>query len=511
MPHPTPTDRPAPRRGTRLRLLVALALLLTTALVAAACGGDGGDGNGNGNGGEGAARMTEADPSDCPLDALDGAAGPVDVTVWHAYVGLTKTTLEELANRFNASQDRVNVTVEAQGTYEELLKKFEDALGDPSTLPDIIVPEDTTTRFMIDSGAVVPASACIAADAEAEVTYDDVIPAVNAAYTVDGILWPAAFSVSTPVLYVNNSILRQAGVETTSYPQTLEELRDVARRIKAANVPGVTEPMVMKVDSWYIEHWLTGDGKTIVNEENGRTGLATESELEQPTTQELFDWLESMVDEGLLKAIPSTASGIDEYLAINNKTSALLIQTSTAITTVAALLEGSVQPAEIGGVDAPTVDRGLDIGVGLVPGIEAAGKGQIGGSGWYMVQTDQPAEIAGSWEFLQYFLQTPNQVDWTVKASYLPVLKSAQDDPTLQADFTGTTKGRWLAIAYQGLQNLDPAFPGPVIGPYKEFRADVRSALDGVMLTGAPTAPAIEQANQRFQQALDTYAQDVGG
>jgi sn-glycerol 3-phosphate transport system substrate-binding protein len=506
MPHPIPTDRPARRRGPRFRLLATLALLLTTALVAA-CGG-------NGNGSEGAdpdPARTEADPAECPLDALDGDAGPVNVTVWHAYVGLTKTTLEELANRFNESQGEVRVTVEAQGTYEELLKKFEDALGDPSTLPDIIVPEDTTTRFMIDSGAIVPASACIAADPEADATYDDVIPAVNAAYTVDNILWPAAFSVSTPVLYVNNAILRQAGVDTSSYPETLEELRDVARQIKAANVPGVTEPMVMKVDSWYIEHWLTGDDKTIVNEDNGRSGLATRSELDQPATQELFDWLKSMVDEGLLKAIPSTASGIDEYLAINNKTSAMLIQTSTAITTVAALLEGSVQPQDVGGVDAPTVDRGLDIGVGLVPGVEAAGQGQIGGSGWYMVRTDQPAEIAGSWQFLQYFLETPNQVDWTVKASYLPVLVSAQNDPTLEADFTGTTKGRWLAIAYQGLQNLDPAFPGPVIGPYKEFRADVRTALDGVMLTGAPTAPAIQQANQKFQQALDTYAQDVGG
>jgi sn-glycerol 3-phosphate transport system substrate-binding protein len=200
------------RSGRPLAWLTAL--LLGLALVAAACGGSSDEeSGGDGGGGDGGA---DVDAADCPLDALESASGPVEITVWHAYVGLTKTTLEEQAAAFSASQDKVKVSVEAQGTYEELLKKYEDALGDPSTLPDVVLPEDTTTQFMIDSQSVVPASACIAADPDSEATYDDVIPAVTSAYSVDGVLWPAAFSVSTPILYVNNAILAQANVDTTS-------------------------------------------------------------------------------------------------------------------------------------------------------------------------------------------------------------------------------------------------------------------------------------------------------
>jgi sn-glycerol 3-phosphate transport system substrate-binding protein len=488
------------------------ALLLALSLIAAACGGGGDDEGGDGDGGggdEGAAVSAE----DCPVDALDAATGPVEVTLWHAYVGLTKTTLEEQAARYNASQSKVKVTVEAQGTYEELLKKFEDALGDPTTLPDLVLTEDTTTQFMVDSAAVVPASACIEADGDAEAVYDDVLPAVTAAYTVDGVLWPGAFSVSTPILYVNNAILSAAGIDTTTYPQTLAELRATAEQIKAANVPGLEAPLVMKVDSWYIEHWLTGVDQPVVDEDNGRAGLATTSEFANETTTELYEWLKGMVDDGLLKAIPSSAGGIDEYLAINNKSAAILIQTSTAITTVSALLSGSVDPGEVeeeagGNI---TVSSGLDIDVGLVPGLEEAGQGQIGGSGWYLVNTEDDASIAAGWDYLQYFLQTPQQVEWTIKASYLPVLASAAEDPTLQADFTTTTSGKWLDVAYDGLANLNPEFPGPVIGPYKEFRADVRASLDGVMLSGAPIESSIEDANAKFQTALDTYAQEVGG
>ncbi len=497
------------RPRTRLRARWLLVPLAATALLAAACGGDSGGGSGSGSS-EGGGQV---DAADCPVKAVQDATAPIDVTVWHAYVGLQKSTLEQLATSFNGSQNKVKVSVEAQGTYEELLKKYEDALGDPGTLPDMILTEDTTTQFMIDSGAVVPAQSCIEADDTAASTYDDVLPSVKAAYTVDDVLWPGAFSVSSPIYYANNAILRQAGVDTSTTPKTLDDVRAVAEKVKAANVPGVQEPLVMKVDAWYLEHWLTGVKKPIVNENNGRAGLATTSEFDNPTTRQIMEWFKKMVDDKLLKPIPSASTGIDEYLAINNKTSAMLIQTSTAITTVAALLDGSVKAADLGTVaGAPsTVNTGLDIGVGPVPGVKEAGKGQIGGSAWYLVTTNRKNGVGAAWQFMKYFLQTPNQVTWTEKASYLPVLESASSDPSLQQFFTGTTAGKWLNVAYEGLGNLDPDFPGPVIGPYKEFRSDVREALDGVALTGTPVNTAVSTADQKFQSALDAYAEDVGG
>jgi len=501
-------DRPNPLPGHRW-LVGAVALL---ALVAAACGGSSSDESGGGadqGSGEEAAKV---DPSQCPVAALDTAAGPIQVTLWHAYAGLTKTTLEELAAKYNASQSKVQVLVEAQGGYEEILKKFEDRLADPASLPDIVLTEDTTTQFMIDSGTIVPAAACVAADPESKAVYDQILPAVTAAYSVDGVLWPSAFSVSTPVLYVNETILGAAGVDTTTLPGTLDELRATAEKVKAANIPGLEAPLVMKIDSWYLEHWLTGDDKVVVNNDNGRSGLATTSELLQPTTTQLMEWLQKMVADGLLKAIPSTSSGVDEYLAINNKSSAMLIQTSTAISTVAALLSGQVDESALAseGVNAD-VDQGLKIGFGPTPGVTGAGKGQIGGSGWYLVDGPDDAAVAAGWDFLQFFLQTPNQVAWTINGSYLPILQSAADDPTLQQEFTTTLKGEGLSVAFESLKSLDPNFPGPVIGPYNSFRTELRTAMDNVLLTNAQIQPALESANTKFQAALDSYAADVGG
>jgi len=472
-------------------------------VLGAACGG------GNSDGGS-----ATGDGGNCPVDAIKDASGTTQVTLWHAYVGLTKKTLEKLAGQYNASQTKVKLNVEAQGSYEELLKKYEDALGDPKTLPNLILTEDTTTQFMADSGSVIPAQDCLDADPDAKAIYDEILPAVTAAYTVEDTLLPGAFSVSTPVLYANKDLLAKAGLPTDTYPQTLAELRTTAEKIKAANIPGVQQPLVMKVDSWYIEHWLTGVKEPIVNNSNGRSGLATKSTYDNKYTTETFTWMKDMVDAGLLKAVPN-ASQIDDFLAAATQSAAMLIQTSTAITTVNGVIEGSLNAEDIGlGSDGPDLSSikipNLNIGVGLLPGLKAAGEGQIGGSAWYLLDTGSDVKASAAWDFLKFFNTTENQVTWTLEGSYLPVSKAAAEDPKLQANWKNTRTGQWLSVAYKGIEDLDPKFPGPVIGPYKEFRAANRAALETVTLSRKPVAEAITKANTTFQKALDTYAQDVG-
>ena len=214
----------------RNRILRLLALLMAGALVAAACGGDSGESAGG-------------DGAECPVGALEDADGPVDVTLWHTYVGLTSETINKLADEYNASQDQVKVTVENQGTaYEELLRKYRQ--GIPSgDLPDIGVMEEANLQFLADSGTVVPASACAEADDYTE--YDDFLPGVIDFYTVDEALQPASFNVSTNMFYYNRDHFEAAGLDPDAPPQTLDEVAEAARAIKAA---GVTEqPLVLNM------------------------------------------------------------------------------------------------------------------------------------------------------------------------------------------------------------------------------------------------------------------------
>ncbi len=134
---PTGRDHRASRRT---RGVLAVALLATGALVAAACGGGSGDDAETTT----TTKESPANADNCPLDALESASGVTEVTVWHPYNTLTQEALETAAADYNASQSLVKVSVEAQGTYPELLKKYEDSLGNPENLPDVIFSEDTT-------------------------------------------------------------------------------------------------------------------------------------------------------------------------------------------------------------------------------------------------------------------------------------------------------------------------------------------------------------------------------
>ena len=129
--------------------MVLLATVFACALIAASCGGSDDASDGGGGSGD---EASEVNADNCPVAALDDADGPIDITVWHAYNALTQAAIEKAAADYNASQTKVKVTVESQGTYEEILKKYEDSLGDPESLPDVIFSKDTTLQFMIDSG-----------------------------------------------------------------------------------------------------------------------------------------------------------------------------------------------------------------------------------------------------------------------------------------------------------------------------------------------------------------------
>jgi sn-glycerol 3-phosphate transport system substrate-binding protein len=485
----------------------AAAAGLCVVLLAAACGGN----SENGGGDEPASRDDPADAANCPLEALDETDGVTEITVWHPYNSLTQQTLEQAAAEYNASQDRVRVSVEAQGTYPELLKKYEDSLGNPAGLPDVIFSEDTTLQFMVDSGSVIPASDCIAADPDAASFYDDLLEPVETSYTVGERLWAAAYGVSMPIMYVNNDHLSAAGLSTDDYPGTLEEVRAAAEEIKAANIPGLEAPVVMQLYGWYPENWLTGARQLIVDEDNGRSGLATTSEFDNETTTEIIEWMDQMEADGLLKAYPYS-SDITQFLAMGNGSASILIDGSRAITAVDAVVGGgSAGEIPDGATIDPEAIAGLDVNVAPVPGVDEPGQGAVWGSAAFLVAGDDDAKVAAGWRFLQFFNSTPVQTQWLLQGSYLPVTQAVQDAPEVQALFNDTRAGQWLAIANSQLLSIDPSFPGPAIGPYNEFRAGLHSMLDDVVLGSAAPAAAIEEFNSAFQDDLAGYADEVGG
>ncbi len=486
-----------PRRRTGLALVVAAALAVACSDPPTS-GGDGARTAGDGDG----------ELPTCPLDALDEADGPVEVNLWYGGIGgPTKDTLDDLIATFNASQDDVVVTASDQGaSFAAVYRKFEGtASADTAQLPDLVMLENTQLQALADSGLVLPAEACMEADGY-EVTAIE--PAVRSAFSVDGVLYPGYMNVSSQVLYYNKAHFLRAGLDPDDPPETLTELHETARALQEA---GVSEkPLSFKVSHAVFENWLSGEGVEVVDNGNGRDGLATEATLDDPTAVETLELLATMGDEGLLNPFANTEGGIDHYLALVTEQSSMLIETSTASTTIAQTVSGAITPAEAGvDFDASVVDRSrLVPGTGSFPGISGPGQVHPGGAGFFIVGSAEPARQAGAWELLAFMLEPANAQLWHTGGGYLPIVKAVQDEPDVQAFWEDDMAGVLLKPGVDQMTEADPDEPGPLIGPYTDFSDYLEDAIEAVLLDGAEPEAALGEADDRITESLERYARD---
>lgn len=484
-----------------------LGLLAVLALTAGACGG--------GDGGDDSAEGGDEAEVECPYKALEQVTKPVEITIWHTYVALGKRTLESLVQRYNESQDKVIVKAESQGIgFAELHDKIEQAAPDRS-LPALVVPDDTKTRYIADSGMFLPAQACFDADPEGKAIYDDFLPIAKASYTLDGKLWPASFSTYTALIYLNREHFKAAGLNPDDPPKTIDEMLEVARKIKAAGVPGVKKPMVFAPVSFILEWWLSGAGQELVNDDNGRgKGYPDESEFDNPVTREILQKLKDAKAEGIVDVTPGTDGNADDLLAMATRQSSFLVNSSGPASTVAGVIEGTVRAEDIKaefGVDIPAgLKLDLDIGVGPFPGVKEAGWGQVGGGVWYMTNTVPKEQQAAAWDFMKFLNSQESQLTWALDGSVAPVGTKIADDPKLQEGWSSTLGGRWLKVAYDVLQGIPTDFPGPVIGPYDQVRTSIKKAMDRVLLNDEPVDQVVKEADAEITEALKSYNQDVG-
>ena len=499
------------RRSTRTsRTLPALAVAVLLALVVAACGGASGNGDDSGSGGGGGdGGDTAADLPECPVDALESASGPVEVTVWHAYVAKTEQALQDLAAQYNDSQDKVVVTVESQGaSYRELQRKYQQAIpsGD---LPAIAILEDIQNQSMADSGTVIPLTACD----EADDTFDteDFLPIALEYYGIDDVVWPTSMNLSTPILYYNKKHFEQAGLDPENPPTTLEGMREAAQAIADANIAGVEAPWVQVATSSFVESWMTGEGVELVNNGDGRDEPATAAALEgNEALLDLFTFLDDMADEGLMLPIPDTDGQIDQYTAMATQRASMGIETTTAATSIESFLKGQLDTSQLSGDGRINVEgldlEGLDIGAAPLPGVSEPGRPQVGGGVYYLTNTTSPEVQAGAWDFLKFINTTESQVFNDLQGSYLPLLESAAEDPVLQDTWQNTLSGQWLALGYdQLLDGVDPDFPGINLGPYTEFRAAMTGALESMYFNDGEPEAVLADAQAEVDTAIEQY------
>ncbi len=216
---------------------------------------------------------------DCPTGALDSATGPVEITFWHGMNDVLEDSLIELTDAYNASQDRVQVTLQNQTGYDAAVDKY--IQSSPESRPDMVQFPEYTLQTFAQSDTLIPIGACVEASGFDQSMFLD---RVIEAYTFEGVQWAMPFNVSNPVLYYLRPKLEAAGLGRDAAPLTLEEMRAASQQIVdsgAATYGWVLDSGTNSGGGWFLEQWFARAGEPYADNDNGRSSTCHRGAVRQ--------------------------------------------------------------------------------------------------------------------------------------------------------------------------------------------------------------------------------------
>jgi sn-glycerol 3-phosphate transport system substrate-binding protein len=220
------------------------------------------------------------------------AQAVTEIQWWHSMTGVLNDRVNEIAQKFNASQSDYKVTAVFKGQYDESMAAAIAAYrsGNPPQIVQVF--EVGTATMMAAKGAIKPVYQLMAESGE---KFDPkaFLPAVSGYYSdTQGHLLSMPFNSSTQVMYINKDAFKKAGLDPNAPPKTWPEVGAAAEKLKAA---GMACGFTTGWQSWVqLESFSAWHNVPFGTKENGFGGLDTRLAFNGPVQvrhiQNLGDW-----------------------------------------------------------------------------------------------------------------------------------------------------------------------------------------------------------------------------
>ncbi|RMG85340.1 MAG: ABC transporter substrate-binding protein [Chloroflexi bacterium] len=415
---------------------------------------------------------------------------PITIEFWHAMGGNLGEVVDELVARFNESQDAIEVVATFQGTYDDnynaLLAAFETG-----TEPNIIQNFDLAAQTMIDTGRIIPAWQLMEADG-----YDPevFIPAVRDYYSDENGMVAMAFNSSTPIVYYNadivtDEVLAAAGFDEMPRDWTFSDFKAICDAIQEA---GTEYCVAFGQVGWYFEQILANSGGMYFDNNNGRTGRASEALFNQGQGVEVFTFLTEMFTEGYAPNLGKTWTDTDAAFLAGQ--AAMLFDSTAGARGLQDSAEFPISTTYI-----PHSDSSERNGV------------VIGGAALWLIDSGNDEENMAAWEFMKFMAETDQQITWHTGTGYFPVRADLQDNPDLMAFWDENPNFRTaieqLLSTNTTLEDGSPNYAvlGGRAGPFPAIRQFIVDAYSRVIDDGMTPQEALDEAAAKANEELANY------
>jgi len=439
----------AMRRRRTTRLSIAAIAALAAALALAGCGNR--------------AKDTQSDSS--------GAAIPKGATVidfWYAIGGRNGEGVVKLVDEFNASQSKVHVKATYQGDYYAHATKLQAALV-AKNQPDVVMLEIAQVGQFGYSKAL--------ADLGKYMTKDEIGKfqegLLKNSY-IDGKFVAAPFNRSTPILYVNKTMLKEAGLDPAG-PKDWNELRTYAKKLsnKEKGVYGFEVP----IDIWFFEAGVFQKNGKILSEDGKKFVFAEEGGAE------IVRLWQQMIREGGMKVPPG-----QDYNAWDVAASDLITQKVAMMMISTASLSGLIAQAE----------GKFELGTAFLPAGEIFATPTGGANLAVLEKSDAKSKQAAA-AFIKFLASKDKAAFFSEWTGYMPVTTEAVQAESIQALYSKHPQYK------TALDQLQYAQTRPMIKGYREMTVKIQEELKKAMydLSISPEEAA-RNAQAAAQAVLDS-------
>ena len=414
------------------------------------------------------------DDGDKKSEAAVNDEGKVEIEFWHAMSGSGQESLDSIVEGFNESQGDYTVKAEFQGSYEELLTKLR-SIGGTKDAPAIMQVFEIGTKYMIDSGYIEPMQKFIDEDGyDLEQLEENILNY----YRVDGELYSMPFNSSTPVMLYNKDAFKEAGLDPEKAPETFADVIDTAAKLKTDDMYGFS----MLTYGWFFEELVATQGGLYVNEENGRSGDATEAVFNGAEGLNVFRFLNDMNKAG---TFGNFGTNWDDIRAAFSSGKVAMYMDSSA--GVANAINSS--PFEVGVAYIPHADE-----------VERQGV-IIGGASLWMSKGIADEEQKAAWEFMKYLTTPEVQAQWHLDTGYFAINPDAYEEDIVKEKWDEYPQ---FQVTVDQLQDTKPsiATQGALISVFPESRQQIVTALEN-LYQGADPQKVLDEAAEGTNRAIE--------
>ena len=399
--------------------------------------------------------------------SADGSS-PIELTFWYANSDTVETYINEATERFNSTvgaEKGIHVTAEYQGEYTDLHQKLQAAYI-AGTAPQLTVLEIGSVGLFAEGGMIQSLDDRIEADGMDMSDFHDGL--LYNCY-IDDSCYALPFLRSTSILYMNTSLLEEAGVN----PEEIETWDDVAEASEKVNEATGKYGISMPVNYWFHEAFMLTWGGFTVNEDE------TQCTVDNEVDRTVINYFKDLRDRGLAHLYPYAEA--DKMSAdLMNQDAAFFFQSTGGLSQMLSVAD------ELGfGLQTAFIPKGTQFGV------------TTGGCNIAMLSGLSEEEQNAAWEYIKFMTSVDETVEASIVTGYLATRKSAVEDEKMVEWYEQYPQYK-VALDQLAISSGRPNNPG-----YVEFQEELTDAMAEIMVNDADVDTTLAELEAKGNELLN--------